>query len=102
MQHEDMVLILVQAIAHHKAGRLADAEPLYRQVLDYSPNTATALQNLGLILSKSGKSDEVIQYSADRWNLSRRFRCSIATSGRSIGVWTAPRKRSTPSAKPAS
>src|SRR5438874_1837790 len=61
MQHEDIVKILVQAIAHHKAGRESDAEPLYRQVLEHAPHTPTALQNLGLILNKAGKRTEAIQ-----------------------------------------
>ena len=62
MQHEEMIKILVEAIAHHKAGRIAEAEPLYRQVLEYSPQTPTALQNLALILSKMGKRDEAIEF----------------------------------------
>jgi tetratricopeptide (TPR) repeat protein len=43
------------AIAHHKAGRLAEAEHIYRQVLSQRPNDPTALHFLGLVAHQMGQ-----------------------------------------------
>jgi tetratricopeptide (TPR) repeat protein len=45
-------------LAHHEAGRLAEAESLYRKILAYDPDDADALNLLGVILQDSG---DVIQ-----------------------------------------
>lgn len=49
--------LLQQAIQHHQAGRLAQAEPLYRQVLAQRPNHPTALHLLGVIAGQVGRLD---------------------------------------------
>jgi len=41
------------AVKHHMANRLADAEVLYRKILQASPNHAYALHNLGAIACQS-------------------------------------------------
>ena len=41
--------LLQQAIRHHQAGRLAEAEGLYRQVLAVQPNQPDAIRYLGVI-----------------------------------------------------
>src|SRR5262249_4893817 len=43
-----------QAIAHHRSGRLAEAEALYRQVLSVEPTNPDALQLLGVVALQSG------------------------------------------------
>jgi len=43
-----------QAVRHHQAGRLADAEKLYWTVLKLRPNHARALQYLGVIARQTG------------------------------------------------
>ena len=40
---------LQQAVAHHKAGRLQDAERLYRAILQVQPNHPDANHNLGVL-----------------------------------------------------
>ena len=42
-------------LAHHRAGRLPDAERIYRQILEVDPDNPYALQMLGLIAHKAGK-----------------------------------------------
>jgi predicted O-linked N-acetylglucosamine transferase (SPINDLY family) len=49
--------LLQNAIAHHQAGRLAQAEPLYRQVLAQRPNHPTALHLLGVMAGQVGRFD---------------------------------------------
>ena len=46
------------AIAHHRAGRLAEAENGYRQVLKVDPMRADAHTNLGAVLFELGRIDE--------------------------------------------
>jgi protein O-GlcNAc transferase len=45
------------AVSHHQAGRLADAEPLYRQILKTVPNHADALHLLGVLHGQTGRHD---------------------------------------------
>src|SRR4051812_34850404 len=45
------------AIAHHRAGRLAEAELIYRQILEQDADQPDALHLLGLIAHQVGRSD---------------------------------------------
>jgi predicted O-linked N-acetylglucosamine transferase (SPINDLY family) len=45
------------ALQHHQAGRLHQAEQLYRQILAQQPNHAGALHYLGVIARQAGRSD---------------------------------------------
>jgi len=47
--------LLDEAIALHRAGRLADAEKIYRQVLLIQPNHFDCLHMLGVISAQGGK-----------------------------------------------
>ncbi len=49
------------AIQHHKAGRLAEAERLYRHILAQNPNHPEALNLLGVIAQQVGQVDAAIQ-----------------------------------------
>src|SRR5438309_1702350 len=52
------------AVAHHQAGRLAQAEPIYRQVLARVPNQVDALHLLGMIalqMNQAGPAIELIR-----------------------------------------
>lgn len=49
--------VIQKALAHHQAGRLADAERLYRQVLTANPNQQDALHLLGVIAHQVGRND---------------------------------------------
>ncbi len=47
--------IFQQALALHRAGRLAEAEQLYRQAIARQPNHAESLFYLGVLLNQSGR-----------------------------------------------
>ncbi len=51
----DIAHALQTAIGHHQAGRLSEAEALYRQILQVETNHPDALHLLGLIASQVGK-----------------------------------------------
>ncbi|MGD0767293.1 MAG: tetratricopeptide repeat protein [Tepidisphaeraceae bacterium] len=49
------------AIQHHQAGRLAEAERVYRQVLAQQPNHADALHLLGVLAAQGGRLDAAVE-----------------------------------------
>jgi tetratricopeptide (TPR) repeat protein len=52
--------ILQAAVAHHQAGKLTEAEQLYRQVLEQDPNQPDALNLLGVIAQQTGNLKEAL------------------------------------------
>lgn len=70
--------LLQQAVDHYNAGRPADAEALYRQILSIDPNHADALHLLGVTLFRQGRTDQAVPLigkalsinpgAADYWN----------------------------------
>ncbi|CAA7621751.1 tetratricopeptide repeat protein [Magnetospirillum sp. SS-4] len=49
---------IAAAVAHHKAGRLNEAETGYRRILEIAPTMAPAHSNLGAVLFELGRIDE--------------------------------------------
>lgn len=49
------------ALEHHQAGRLSEAEKIYRQILGTEPDNADALHFLGLVAHQVGKHEEAIE-----------------------------------------
>jgi Flp pilus assembly protein TadD/2-polyprenyl-3-methyl-5-hydroxy-6-metoxy-1,4-benzoquinol methylase len=49
------------ASQHHEAGRLADAEAAYRQVLEIDPKHADSLNSLGILAHQCGHSGDAIE-----------------------------------------
>jgi tetratricopeptide (TPR) repeat protein len=91
------------AIAHHQAGRLAEAEAHYRQILAQQPNHVQALHLLGTLAGQTGRFDTAVELireairlkpdSADaHYNLSLALRNigqfdeAVAASRRAIGL----------------
>jgi protein O-GlcNAc transferase len=48
------------ALQHHQAGRLQEAERLYRQILTQQPEHAVAMHHLGLIAYQAGRNDAAV------------------------------------------
>ena len=49
------------ALQHHQAGRLAEAEALYRQILAVDPRHADALHLLGVAAAQAGRHDVAVE-----------------------------------------
>lgn len=49
------------AVQNHQAGRLPEAESLYRQILSYQPEHADALEMLGVLAHQAGRSSEAVE-----------------------------------------
>jgi len=54
------------ARGHHQAGRLAQAETLYRQILEEQPNHADALHLLGVIACQAGRYELAVDSPTSR------------------------------------
>jgi predicted O-linked N-acetylglucosamine transferase (SPINDLY family) len=52
---------LEQAVQHHRGGRLAEAEAIYRAILSQHPDQPDALHHLGLIAIQAGRNDVAVQ-----------------------------------------
>ncbi|MGD0389409.1 MAG: tetratricopeptide repeat protein [Tepidisphaeraceae bacterium] len=50
------------AIQHHQAGRLEEAERIYRQVLTQQPDHASALHLLGVLAAQTGRPDAAVEF----------------------------------------
>ncbi|MGA3068213.1 MAG: tetratricopeptide repeat protein [Tepidisphaeraceae bacterium] len=50
-----------QAVEHHQAGRLREAEQLYRKILAQNPNHPGALHHLGIMSEQLGQRDAAIE-----------------------------------------
>ena len=56
--------MLLEAQAHHQAGRIEEAERAYRLMLERLPAQPEALQGLGLLAYKRGHAKEAIGWLA--------------------------------------
>jgi len=74
------------ALAHHNGGRLSEAEPYYRMVLDAEPDHFEALNNLGLLLARQGKSAEAIALTRKAIALNRHNALSHGNLGRMLSL----------------
>lgn len=53
---------LATALAHHRAGRAAEAETAYRAIVDQHPNHADALNLLGVLRLQAGAAEEAADF----------------------------------------
>ncbi len=53
--------LIKQGIAHHQAGRLAEAEKLYRQALGFDPGHPEALTLMGILMGQTGKLPSAVE-----------------------------------------
>jgi predicted O-linked N-acetylglucosamine transferase (SPINDLY family) len=76
------------ALDHHRAGRLAEAELLYRQILAAQPDHADAVHAIGVIANQVGRHDLAIEWIqraiAVRPNDPAAF-CNLGEAYRSLG-----------------
>ncbi len=78
------------ALGHHQAGRLAEAEALYRQVLAQSPDHADALHLLGILATQAGRPDMAIELIGRAVAVSptvAEYHLNLGESYRRSGQW---------------
>ncbi|MFZ0745284.1 MAG: tetratricopeptide repeat protein [Terracidiphilus sp.] len=52
--------LIRDALDHHRAGRFAEAEHIYRQILTISPRHSDSLHLLGMVAFQTGRSEESV------------------------------------------
>src|SRR5690242_8998159 len=87
MPSPQIVRAMQQAVAHHQAGRLQQAEQIYRDVLRQSPRDPDALQLLGLLHYQSGRHNEAIELISKAITIRPRpeFYVNLSQAQRSAG-----------------
>ncbi len=63
-QTENIMQALQLAVSHHQAGRVSDAEIIYKQVLEADPGNEHANHFLGIIAAQSGNNELAAHYIA--------------------------------------
>jgi protein O-GlcNAc transferase len=61
MQRSDMQTLLAQALQQHQGGRLAEAERLYREILQADPGQADAWHLFGVLALQRGENGEALE-----------------------------------------
>ena len=80
--------LFATAMRLHQAGQIAQAEPLYRQILDIDPGHLGALNFLGVLAQASGDNWGAIQLLGRAITLDERIpdlHCNIAEAYRALG-----------------
>jgi predicted O-linked N-acetylglucosamine transferase (SPINDLY family) len=83
---------LQTALEHHRAGRLAEAEALYRRVLAESPDDIEALHLLGVLAGQSGHLDaaiDLIGRAVARSPTVPEYHNNVGEAYRRTGCWDA-------------
>ena len=62
---------LQQGIAAHRAGKLQEAERLYRAIIGVQPQHPDANHNLGILAFEAGKADTALFFSRSLLRLPR-------------------------------
>jgi predicted O-linked N-acetylglucosamine transferase (SPINDLY family) len=76
------------AIQHHQAGRLHQAEEIYRQILNVAPQQVDALHLLGVVAHQTGRNDEALIYIGQALTLNpgqAKFHNTLAAVYRALG-----------------
>ena len=78
--------LLQSALAHHRAGRLAEAESLYRQARTAAPKSFDAVHLSGLVAYQQGRLPEAVEllthaHVMDRRNAACEMRLALALLG---------------------
>ena len=88
--------IFHEGVAHHQAGRLAEAERCYRLVLSQQPGHVDARQLLGVIAHQAGRNDVAIQLISEAIAINPNvgaFHNNLAPPSRPWAIWMRQRRR---------
>ena len=75
---------LDQAVKQHQAGKLREAEQLYRQILQTEPRHADALHFLGVIALQVGRHDLAVEHIRKALQARPRFPAAQCNLGAAL------------------
>jgi tetratricopeptide (TPR) repeat protein len=81
-------VMLGNALAHHQQGHLADAEPIYRQILAIDPNHAGCLHLLGTLAHQVGRNDIAVELIGKAVAIDKRqaaYHSNLGTALQALG-----------------
>jgi tetratricopeptide (TPR) repeat protein len=84
----DLNALCANALRFHQQGQLADAERLYRQVLDLDPHHADSLHLLGVLAHQVGRNDVAVELISKAIARDRRpaaFHSNLGTALQALG-----------------
>ena len=89
MAAADMQSVLQLAKVHHDAGRLPQAEQLYRQILAQQPGQPHALHMLGVLAGQCGRHDQAVELigrslAADPTSAEANFNFGVALAAQGM------------------
>lgn len=76
--------LLRQAVLHHEAGRLAEAEALYRKLLRKQPQDPDALHLLGVLAHQAGQYDAALASMQQALTRRPRFPGALSNLGNTL------------------
>ncbi len=80
--------VLALALGRHQAGDLAEAERLYRQVVQTDPSQADAFHLLGVLALQTGRHEQAVAFLRRAIALrpaDPAFHCNLATASKALG-----------------
>jgi Flp pilus assembly protein TadD len=84
MTSQELPQIMAQAMAYFRAGRMAEAEMLYRQVLAGQPNHLEALNMAGVVALQTGRYEAALELFESAIRLSPRFAPALSNLGNAL------------------
>jgi predicted O-linked N-acetylglucosamine transferase (SPINDLY family) len=87
MQPQHIHRAMQEAVGHHQAGRFADAEKIYRMVLQHDSRNAEAMQLLGLVEHQNGRHQAAVDLIRKAITIRPRpeFFVNLAQAERALG-----------------
>src|ERR1700733_5742781 len=86
LENRDVLRDLQAGVSLHRAGRIDEAETLYRKVLKRAPNHPDALNLLGVIAHERGRLARAVQLLSQAIRAKPRFPEALANLARSQRV----------------
>ncbi|HEY4076327.1 MAG TPA: tetratricopeptide repeat protein [Rhizomicrobium sp.] len=80
----DLQFLAQQAITFHQQGNLAEAEKLYRQILESDPRLFGPRYYLGLLRLQQGRNDEAIQFLSEALQISPNDPAALMNHGMAL------------------
>lgn len=82
--------VFASASQYHQAGRLAEAEQLYRRILSAAPHHADSLHRLGLIAYQAGRPDfavDLLRQAITQDKKAARYHAHLSLALGALGQW---------------
>jgi tetratricopeptide (TPR) repeat protein len=84
--------LAADAVAHHRAGRMGEAEAAYRAALEIAPGHAVITHNLGVIAAAQGRHEVAVHYFDEALAAESRYASAHYNRGAALEALARPRE----------